>query len=271
MYDEYIVHESKNYHDSCYKNNILPKCSVCSLPLEGQYLVDSWSNQYHSNHGEDTGNCNSCTRIISKQTSENGFKLSDNRLVCGVCTKTKIESNKEIEESRDYIIGILSRYGFNNLPEDIPIELRNRDELSKLRGRESAEIRGFTHYNYLYDSRSGEVDESSKTFKIYILNHLPELEFKSVLAHEYLHVWLHINNLDYSSDITEGFCNLAAGLIYEDNIDSKFSRINLDGMLINEDPDYGEGYRRIKSCLDIYGWNSLIGKMRNNNLSCYYN
>jgi len=270
LYNQYIVHENQNYHDNCYKNNILPKCSVCNHPLETKYMIDSWSNQYHEAHESETGNCNSCGRIISKKTSNSGYKLSDNRLVCGICMQTKIETSKQIENARDYVLKLLDKYNLNNFPNDVPIELKNRKQLSKLRGRESSEIRGFTYYNYLYDSRSGNVDESSKTFKIYILDNLPELEFKSVLAHEYLHVWLHVNNLDYHSNITEGFCNLAAALVYQDNIDDRFSEINLDRMLKNTDPDYGEGYRRIKSCLDKHGWRSLIKRMKKNNLSCFY-
>ena len=271
IYSQYIVHNNKDYHDSCYKDHILPKCSVCNYALETEYIIDPWSNQYHKVHESETGNCNSCGRIISKKTSNNGYKLLDDRLICGICTKTKIETSNQIEDARDYVLKLLAEYNLDNLQTNVPIELKNRNELSKLRGKNSSEIRGFTYYNYMYNSKSGKIDESSKTFKIYILDNLPNLEFKSVLAHEYLHVWLHNENLDYNSSIIEGFCNLAAALVYQDNIGDRFSEINLDGMLKNEDPDYGEGYRRIKSCLDRHGWNSLIKKMRSNDLSCFYN
>ena len=66
-----------------------------------------------------------------------------------------------------------------------------------------------------------------RDYKIYILSNLHQTEFKSVLAHEFLHVYLFENNYQLSPEIREGFCNLGSELIYE-NENSKYSMLKIE-------------------------------------------
>ena len=102
------------------------------------------------------------------------------------------------------------------------------------------------------------------------MDYLPKIEFLSILAHEYLHVWLNMNNLKFNSSITEGFCQLGSALVYEHNL-TEFSKVKLYEMEISEDLDYGIGYHKMKTCLDQYKWEGLIEQMlKGQELTCFY-
>ena len=70
----------------------------------------------------------------------------------------------------------------------------------------------------------------------------------------------HLNQIDLKSDFREGFCNLGSSLIYE-NYSSKLSKYRLKNMNENTDPDYGIGFRKMKSMLDKIGWKRLLKKL----------
>ena len=205
--------------------------------------------------------CSSCSRVISDKITNGGIELSDGRKICGICSDEKVSSRYDIEEARRYVLSLLEAHGFGRFPKDISISLKDLDELADLRAGMNSEIRGFTHYTYAYDPYTSSILKETKTFTIYILEFLPLIEFRSVLAHEYLHVWLHMNDLEYKSPITEGFCNLAAAMVYE-NSESEFSAVGLMKMQQNKDPDYGVGYRNMKSCLEHYGWSEFLSRIK---------
>jgi len=264
-----MTNDSGSYHQDCYRNYILPKCDACGHPLDGQYSIDSWGNKFHTRHESETGICSSCSKIVSEQTTNSGFIHNDGRIICSLCNKDAISTEKEIEDSRRRVLNQLADVGFFNLDNNVPIKVVNRNQLSKLRGGDP-NIRGLTDYKYSSTTNSrGEVIEEHKEYTIYVLDKLPELVFDSVLAHEYLHVWLFENDQNYKSNITEGFCNLGAYAIYN-GIDDKFSKIQLGVMDKNPDPDYGEGYRKIKKCLEKQGWSKLIKNVKNGKASLCY-
>lgn len=268
MESTYIEDDKGKYHEQCYADNVLPKCAVCESPIKSKYAIDLWGNKFHPKHEHTSGICSSCNRAISDKITAGGIKLGDGRKICGICSDEKVSSRYDIEQARRYVLDLLETHGFGRFPKDIQISLKNLDEISKIRGGVDSEIRGFTHYTYTYNPYTTETAEESKTFTIYILDFLPEIEFRSVLAHEYLHVWLHMNDLEYKRPITEGFCNLAAALVYENNF-SQFSTISLEKMQQNKDPDYGAGYRHMKNCLDQYGWSEMLSRIKNKkDLSC---
>ena len=73
-------------------------------------------------------------------------------------------------------------------------------------------------------------------------------------------MYLFQNQIDLESDFREGFCNLGSSLIYE-NYSSKLSDYRLKNMNENSDPDYGIGFRKMKSMLDKIGWKRLLKKL----------
>ena len=266
---KYMVNDDGKYHNDCYKNHILPKCSVCIKPLEKEYNYDAWGNKYHSHHSYGKGNCSSCSRIISDRTTGGGLTHIDGRSICSLCLPDIVDTKAEIENSRKRVLRLLKELGFSNLPNDTPISLKNRNELRILMP-ENSMISGLTNSSYSYtEDYYGNIIEEKSEYEIFILDKLPKIDFDSILAHEYLHVWLYMNKLDYSSQITEGFCNLAKAQIYNKKSD-QHSLIQLSKMDDDPDPNYGHGYRIMNKCKDYYGWEKIIKLFKNNQAHyCY--
>jgi len=262
----YNTKGDRKYHKKCFEENILPKCSICKLPITGDFFNDSWGNSYHKSH--DNFNCNSCGRIISQNTSNGGFQLLGNRAICTFCDSNAVKTNIEIENSRELVLLLLKKVGFLEISGDIPINIVNKKTICDLSvNRNCEDHEGLTHYKYTYDAVTNKKISIENT--IYIIDYLHELNFASTLAHEYLHVWLNKNNIEYPKPIIEGFCNLGAALIYK-NYSGKFSEVKLDQMFKNPDPNYGAGFRKMDTCLEKYGWKVLIDKMKNNDeLLCF--
>ena len=76
----------------------------------------------------------------------------------------------------------------------------------------------------------------------------------------YYFLYLFQNQLDLKSDIREGFCNLGSNIIYE-HYGSNLSQYRIKSMEESVDPDYGVGYRNMKSLLDKIGWKRLLKKL----------
>ena len=152
----------------------------------------------------------------------------------------------------------LKEVGIKKIPKNIPIKLvQSRKELKKLSKMKHLNLSGYTKYEY--ETLNGQIIK--KDYKIYILSNLHQTEFKSVLAHEFLHVYLFENNYQLSPEIREGFCNLGSELIYK-NDDSKYSNLKLDAMNSNPDPVYGLGFKKMSKLLEQNGWDILLRRLK---------
>jgi len=256
--NQWIIFEEKDYHSNCYENYIAPKCSLCLKILREEWLVDAWGNPFHKSHEAEGIYCSSCSRIISEGVTQGGYKLDDGRFLCSLCQSNIVQSSSQIDVSKKKVLTILEKIGINGIKEDIPISLANRFTLQKLADEiASSHLKGFTKFSYIKSPFGNLASE----YKIYILDRLPTIEFEAVLAHEYLHVWLYENNIELPLTQREGFCNLASAYIYQQN-GSQFSTIHLDSMDIDPDPNYGDGYRKMKLQLEKNGWKSLLQTVR---------
>lgn len=253
------VRDNGVYHESCYKEHKLERCVVCSRPLDGRHIVDAWGNKAHERHGsEDSLQCGSCGRIIAKKSSGGGSRYHDGRLICGICSRTAVHNLDHLKKVSDEIFSLFSSVGIMGIPRGIPVTLVDKDGLKKQSGvgyNESA--RGFT----LSLSKRQNTKTLSRDHTIFILEGLPLLEFKGILAHEYLHVWLSENEIHPSAQATEGFCNLGIMLV-NTNDSSALARVLQTELENNPDPIYGKGYRAIKKKLDQKGWEGLIRSFR---------
>jgi hypothetical protein len=146
----------------------------------------------------------------------------------------------------------------SDLLKNITVELVDSNTLDpKNKSNSKTSKRGETKTSFL--SKNGII--VSWSHRIRIQYGLPMPLFKSVLAHEMLHVWLNENKVKITDKETEGFCNLGFLLVIE-NEGSAFSKVlqkNLD-----QDPDevYGEGFRLMKARLDKLGWPGMISHVK---------
>ena len=126
--------------------------------------------------------------------------------------------------------------------------------------------------------------------EIVLLRSLPELQFRGVLAHELLHVWLNEAGLSpaHAPQLVEGFCNLGSWLIYKREAARHEARpqalqrhsplarhphtrkeqtnaalANVLLQQLQQDPDvvYGDGYRTMRQILQQQGWHGVLTKL----------
>lgn len=256
---DYYTESNKNkYHQSCFINNVLEKCSICIKPLNGEYLLDFFGNKYHSYHRKKLTECSSCSRLISDQLTSGGFVINGDNKICAICFPFIINSKSQITKINTEVRALLVSVGFKNLPKFVPITLvENIEELKKMSGRVSSEIKGFTYYHKTM-LKGKKIKED---IHIYILSNLHSTTFKAVLAHELLHVFLFINNYTLRSDIREGFCNLGSKLIL-DSTQTELSDYLISSMFENKDPDYGIGFIKMNEILKKKGWKKLIRDLK---------
>ena len=250
---KYTILDNKKYHSHCYIDNIIPRCDICEDPLHGSYYVDFWKNSYHSYHSDNLSECYTCSRLICDALTYGGYELTDGRNLCRICNETAVTDNFLLESSMHTVKRLLAYNGVDDLPENIPVTLVDRETLKKLAESNSDAMHGFTDLSV--QTINGRI--VSRESHIYILSHLPFLMFKAVLAHELLHVYLFENGLDLRSDIREGFCNLGSEMIYK-NDNSEFAQFRLRNMMESQDPDYGIGYQKMSRELERKGWSYLL-------------
>lgn len=246
------------FHERCYKEIKLDRCAICSLPIEGRHLVDTWGNKAHIEHqGHSVEICGSCGRIMDPKVSKGAFHHKDGRNICGICLETAVNNLKSIDRVTSSVLALFSTVGIDGLPTPIPVSLVDLTQLKLKSGnRFNNSARGFTLSTVKTQNDAPPVIDHS----IYILNGLPLTEFKAVLAHELLHVWLIENDIDLPAREMEGFCNLGAMLV-DQSEKSAFAQVLLSQLETNPDPVYGAGYRIMKKKLDRFGWEGLIRKL----------
>ena len=258
---KYNLKDEKNYHQKCFKNFILDKCDACSKPIEGEYVKDSWGNIYHNYHRSEMPLCESCNRLISKNITDGGYLINESRSVCNICWRHVINDKDKIKNIYSDLRNELMELGIYNLPKTMPIILINsKEELFKISKIPSSNgLQGYTKYDFQTIGRK----KINENFTIFILSNLHEINFRAVLAHEMLHVYLFKNSVPLKESLVEGFCNLGSKYVYNSNLENKISELKLESMYENNHPEYGKGFRIMDSELERYGWSTLLKKLDN--------
>ena len=233
-------------------------CTICTQQLRDDFSVDAWGNAFHTRHEKEGLFCNSCSRIISEGVTQGGYIYPDGRHMCSLCQITAVHHDSSIYRAFQSAINILIMVGIKDIPQKIPIELVDLNQLNIKAGKYShLKLKGFTQIKSNTHSNSSP----DNPYHIFILSGLPQLEFEAVLTHELIHVWLDLNHIQLNKKNTEGFCNLGSYLIFT-NDDTQFSQIHLKAMENDPDYKYGTGFRYMKSLLLEMGWKNLIAKIR---------
>ena len=146
----YNLKDEKSYHQQCFINFILDKCDVCYQPIEGEYIKDPWGNIYHNHHRSKMPSCESCNRLISKNTTDGGYRINDSRSVCNICKEYVIHDKNEIENIYSDLRNELKNLGIINLPKTMSIKLIDtKEELFRISKIPSSNgLQGYTKYNY---------------------------------------------------------------------------------------------------------------------------
>jgi len=230
-------------------------CCICKEALSGKVIHDTWNNGAHLTH--QVLFCNSCDRILSRYTSGGGYQYSDGRMICGLCKKIAITDSVSGNKCRRKVLGLLEKVGFLGIPKNIEIVLAHPQSLAAHSRKRNTHGLTLSHFHFSDYKRVGI------THQVGILFGLPKIEFEAVMAHEFLHVWQHENNIKFSSLYAEGLCELGGYLVYSED-KSELAQHFLKRMMDNKDPVYGNGFRLMQKRLENRGWPGLIKDILNN-------
>ena len=257
---KYNINDKENYHQHCYRDFILEKCDVCLNPIENEYVKDVWGNIYHNYHRSSMPLCESCNRLISKNLTDGGYSIK-NRSICNICRNQVINDKEDVQKIFYGLRKELLDLGMSNIPKNIPVILiDSKEELYRISNIPASDgLQGYTKYNYQTIGRK----KINENFTIYILSNLHRLNFRAVLAHEILHVYLFNNDISLKKSLIEGFCNLGSKFVYNSAPESKISELKLESMFINNHPEYGRGFRIMDAELERKGWAVLLKNLEN--------
>lgn len=242
----YTENLGKYYHPACYQNMFGLKCDLCGNYLNGEYIIDDWGNKICHHHNIiEMGFCDSCGKaLIHKKVN-----YDDGRSVCKQCYEIRVSSsNKAIQELLT-VVNLFKEKGIKYNYPDIKVFLTSQKYINtnsnhigtgKLRGLCSTQMKGV-----------------SLKHNIFILNGLPDLEFRGVLAHELLHAWLFENKITLQDDECEGFCNLGSALVYKRS-KTELGKVLFKNLENDTSPIYGDGFRKMKVILENKGWKSFL-------------
>jgi len=263
--------EGQKYHPSCYQQHVQLKCSVCAQGLDGAWFTtDPWGNHVHTMHN--TPQCSSCQRFVSDATSAGGTTYDDGRLICGVCKSTAIQASPQIRPATERVVRTLQKQFLRDdgrwIQGQIQIALANRDALT----HKACDTAGCAaHSNFHGLTTTTRITTALRTIpqkfttmehEITLLSGLPDLQFRGVLAHEFLHVWLNEQGYQPPAAIMEGFCNLGSRAVYlAETADTALAGVLLQQMESDPDPVYGDGYRQMKSIVERQGWPGVVRKL----------
>ena len=227
----------------------------------GYPKIDEDGNISCERHGLKSKKCNSCQRIISQNTSQGGYRINEDKTICGICLPNMIPS-KDIDSSFKRVKKQLNDIGFIIPTSSVNIVLSTDKELKKknntLQININSDLEGLAYTQY-------RVGVFGKKYQhtIYILRHITKQKFEGILAHELLHLWQNENDICLPDMQTEGLCNLGSYLIYK-NSDTKIGHLWIKYLHKNPCPIYGDGYRFMLQLLHRYGWLNLIDKVLKN-------
>ena len=247
--DRVISFEGNFYHQDCYREHVALRCAACDGLIESTYFEDFWGNKYHQEHLKNGYKCDYCSRLISEKVTGGGVVYDDGRHVCNLCRKGAIDTQQQAAFLLDRVKELLWEENIRISMETIPVYLVDKPKMQELLGQRSGRETGFTRNRTTF--RNGFV--SKRKFDIFILHGMPEIHFISTVAHELMHVWLHLNASDKMDHrLIEGSCNYASELILK-HFANPEKDIILHGMRTEEDAVYGTGYRVVRAWAGKHG------------------
>ncbi|CAG9462846.1 unnamed protein product [Pedinophyceae sp. YPF-701] len=273
-------------HEACYVST-LPECSVCRVKLSGAYRkVPYWNQEHCSEHSTDgTLQCDSCHRL-QRRGVDQFVRLEprvgrSGRAICGDCSETRLGSTVALVDLYKEVSQDLRSMGIN-VGDDIPVQLVDSSALNQAHSEDASHPPVSTKKHTQQPSRRRQcrgltVCEATQAYErdkfgrstaigppkvdvtaILILGGLPEITTGAVLAHELTHAWLKRNGaMHLDPAVEEGLCELVAHtwlqLPYRvpapEKKEGSLHRFLLWYQENNQDPIYGEGFRKAKASL----------------------
>ncbi|MEI6681651.1 MAG: protein DA1 [Bacteroidota bacterium] len=231
------------------------QCSICNKAVEsGRYYHDPFGNYAHADH--EIESCPVCTRIIGKSSSRGKVEYSDGRFICGLCYgfEKPVKEEKTLTRAFLHAKTLLREKGFD-FPQNIEVSLVSGAVFNEA-GYSPSMMGLNTSQIGLFESRHD----------IKVLWGLPFLHTSGILAHEMLHVWQNCKGITPDEYISEGLCELGAGLIYKRS-GTALGQILFNNLETNMIAVYSTGFKTMKKLLETRGWQAVREYVINSNSS----
>ncbi len=254
IFGRYIQFNKRNYHEHCYKNHILIRCSYCNNEITGDYLVDYWGSVFCKKHQNEFPACVFCGRLVPSR--QNIHSIQGVR--CSVCSRTAIERADQARPIFAKLVQWFHHEGLACNNTQLQIELTDRSQLTDLRGG------AFNNHTLGLTLERVSVADGTRqrVDKMLILSGMPATLFEGVASHELGHVWLATQvKAQLPAWAEEGFCELIAYRRYL-TINTKESLFYCSQIVNNPDPVYGDGFRRVYALEQQLGFAQLIAQLR---------
>lgn len=249
----YFTQDDRDYCAACWQSDVAPRCVVCGEAiLDREYPLNFWQEACHAACGSRMRECDVCDHALGGKRGARWRDLPDGRAVCTSCVAGGITDAGEARRSLDAVARELAVLGFPVETRELRLELCGRDKLESLSG--SRRVSG--HTAFAGRLVNGVLEQETVT--IHILSHLVGARFDAVAAHELTHVFLHRRaGRKLPSFAEEGFCNYVSSLVLQRR-SAELARYQLKAMEEDEDPDYGEGYRRVRRWVERESVKALL-------------
>ncbi|KAA3619662.1 MAG: protein DA1 [Calditrichaeota bacterium] len=254
----YFEKNDKPFCQDCYHEKYSPKCAVCKQALTSKYTRDAWGYNFHSYHLKSLHSCFSCARLICKNITHGGRKYKDGRYMCNICTKSAINSPAKAQKYFLRIKKFMALRGLKLPKNNFPLYLVDLSVLRKSNPND-IEVAGRTE-KASYEVNG--VEKSRRIEKMQVLDGLPAEHFTSILAHEFGHAWLFLNNYPHLDlQVEEGLCELFEYLWLRSQ-NSEISRFRIKKMKEGQDRIYGAGFRKALAGYKKYGLTKLLNEVK---------
>ncbi len=264
--DTYIVYRHRNYHASCFEKHVALRCAVCGEIVTGKYLLDYWGNASHPWHEGKIPRCDFCQRFIVGALVDRMIRHPDGRFLCGKCSPSVITSLKEARSLMFEVAAAFEKFGLEVNPQEVELHLVGREELRERSSGRSYDTTGFADC-FVEKNLFGRVREQS--IDVYLLHSMPRVQMIGTLAHELTHVWQFLHGQSKQGKaLSEGSCNFSSYLVLR-KIGGEEAEFIIHNMLNDEDPVYGEGFRRVKGYAEKEGLVGWLQLMKNPELASF--
>jgi len=257
----FSMYEGKAYHDACFDLNVAPRCVHCGGIIRGEYYIDSWGNAFHKWHDKEYETCDFCGRLMSPMLTGGGETRSDGRHVCKLCAAEALTDIAQARQLFRDVCDTLALFGIDIDPDDVDLELLSAEDLAHKNGQHVGDAFGLAVHQY--NSILGFTYTRNMT--VYMLQGLPRWYFLSTVAHELMHCWLYGHGeMRGDPPMVEGSCNYASFLTLS-RYSAPEARAQIENLERNPDSVYGDGYRRTAAFVaerGVPGWLDYLKEHR---------
>ena len=238
----FLQRDGKPYCERDYLEMFATKCSICTAPIQGEFFEDNWGNSFCLVHQSELDKCFSCTRLICKNLTGGGVEYSDTRRICNLCRKTAIDDDQAAKPLFAQVQKVLTKLGLGVDGTNIPMRVASLDEIDRLAGGTPQTEAGIS---LLQTQMVNGVETGRIVKEVVILYGLPREHTAAIMAHEIGHVWCFLHRMpSLPLQVQEGICEMFA-FSYLSEVNTPESEYHRNAIARNEDPIYGEGFRKI--------------------------